>query len=535
MYETKFGHHQYMEDNKTYRVLIQQLPATVFTFDQQGIITFYNTAAAELLGALPETGIHKFTDFMGVYKNDGSKFANNNSTLFESHNIPQNNTEVTVKRHKDGKQFRLLCSSRVLNKENDGTDGVLVVLTDISTQNQLRLANNETETETEKNETLFKERELFETVLNASADAIFVNDKNGRFITLNKKCEELFKISRKETIGKSYSEIFPNGAENSDSYQHFLKALDGEHVHNVITKSNTLDYSFEVFIIPLFRNNEIKGVLTIVHDITSLIKVSERLQLTNRILEEKNKELERSNNELASFSYIASHDLQEPLRKIITFADKLLEVPEINSQPATKTYLAKIIASSERMRQLIEDVLNFSRISTEEKFTKTNLNEVISNVLTDFEHKIAEKKATINVGELPIIPAINLQMRQLFHNLISNALKFSASSRNPVIKITCEPLTLEELLNHSHLNKSISYVKIAVSDNGIGFKQEFSEKIFIIFQRLHGNSSFPGTGIGLALCRKITENHNGLIYASSNEGKGTTFYIVLPEKLGFNS
>lgn len=527
MHETKSGYHHSMEDNEIQQLLLQQLPAAVFTCNSQGVITYYNTAASELCGNIPLVGDYKYSDFLTIYKDNGRPLHQDKHPLI----ITENSTaivrmQVTALRHSDGQLFHLLFSSQPLKDKADNTVGVIVILVDITEQKQAQLALHE------NNKTLLYQKELFEAVLNASADAIFVYDKYSRIITLNRKSEELFQIKREEIIGKTYNEIFPNGAENSDSYQYFLKALGGEYIHNVISKSNTLNYSFEVFIIPLKHGNEIYAVLTIVHDITSLIKVSERLQLTNQVLEEKNKELERSNNELASFSYIASHDLQEPLRKIVTFADKLLEVPEINSIPSTKTYLDKIIVSSERMRQLIEDVLNFSRISTGEKFTKTDLNEIVSNVLTDFEQKVAEKKATVTVAQLPIIPAINVQMRQLFHNLISNALKFSDSSRNPIVRITPEPLSPEELKSYSHLNKSISYIKIAVSDNGIGFKQEFSEKIFIIFQRLHGSSRFPGTGIGLALCRKIAENHNGLIYASSSEGKGTTFYIILPEKIG---
>lgn len=520
-----------MEEYKEHKLLIQQLPAAIYTCNLEGIITYYNTAAAELWNQHPKTGQNKWNDFLTIYKSDGSSFPENeNPVILAIKNAAAISMELTAKRS-DGQLFHLLYSSQPVIDPNGSCQEILSVLINITKQKQAQQAFSESIVKT--NEELLRQKELIETVLHSSADAICVHDKHTRLIALNKKCEEIFKIKREEVLGKTYLEIFPNGAENSDSYIHFIKALNGEHIHNVITKSNTLDRSFEVFIVPLLHNNEIYAILSVVHDITAIMKISERLQITNLVLEEKNKELERSNNELASFSYIASHDLQEPLRKIITFADKLLEIPEINTSSSTRTYLEKIILSSERMRQLIEDVLNFSRISTEEKFTKTNLNEIVNNVLTDFEQKIFEKKATIDVAKLPAIPAIKIQMRQLFHNLISNALKFTGASTTPRIQISAEPLHPAELNTHANLSKSISYVKILVKDNGIGFNQEFAEKIFMIFQRLHGNNKFPGTGIGLALCRKIADNHNGLIYAVSLEGKGTVFHIILPEKLSF--
>lgn len=522
-----------MEEYKEHKLLIQQLPAAIYTYNHEGIITYYNTAAAELWGQHPKTGQNKWNDFLTIYKSDGSSFPENeNPVILAIKDSAPISMELIAKRA-DGQLFHLLYSSQPVIDPKNSCQEVLTMLIDITKQKQSQQAFSESIVKT--NEELLRQKDLIETVLDSSVDAIFVHDKNTQLIALNKKCEDLFKIKRKEVIGKTYLEIFPNGAENSDSYNYFLKALNGEHIHNVVTKSNTLDCSFEVFIVPLLHNNEIYAVLSVVHDITAIIKVSERLKITNLVLEEKNKELERSNNELASFSYIASHDLQEPLRKIITFADKLLEIPEISASSITRTYLEKIILSSERMRQLIEDVLNFSRISTEEKFTKTNLNEIVNNVLTDFEQEIFEKKAMVEVSELPVIPAIKVQMRQLFHNLISNGLKFTVASSTPRLSISAEPLHPDELKEHPNLSNSISYVKILVRDNGIGFNQEFAEKIFIIFQRLHGNNEFPGTGIGLALCRKITDNHNGLIYAVSLEGKGTTFHIILPEKLGFSS
>jgi two-component system CheB/CheR fusion protein len=241
--------------------------------------------------------------------------------------------------------------------------------------------------------------------------------------------------------------------------------------------------------------------------------------------------LERSNSDLAQFAYVASHDLQEPLRKIVTFTIRLKErffdlIPEQG-----KEYIEKILFSAERMRNLIDDLLNFSRISRfEKKFIKTDLNKVMKDVLSDFDLLIQERNAVVNVDKLPILEAIPLQINQLFNNLLGNALKFTARSDVPTISITCRVLSDNELKNYRQLDKSTQYYEICFIDNGIGFPQEFADQIFIIFQRLNDREDYPGTGIGLALCRKIVRNHGGEIVAKSKEGEGSVFYIILPVK-----
>jgi signal transduction histidine kinase len=184
--------------------------------------------------------------------------------------------------------------------------------------------------------------------------------------------------------------------------------------------------------------------------------------------------------------------------------------------------------SAGRMARLIDDLLNFSRISrTTKMFKKIDLNEAIDKVLNDFEEIMKEKKAKVNYRDLPVIEGIPVQMEQLFHNLLSNALKFTAK-RQPVINIKSRELSRRESEQYPKLENSNKYIEITVSDNGIGFDQEYAEQIFIIFQRLNDKQSFSGTGIGLALCRKIVNNHGGQIYATSKEGEGATFHIILP-------
>jgi two-component system CheB/CheR fusion protein len=249
-------------------------------------------------------------------------------------------------------------------------------------------------------------------------------------------------------------------------------------------------------------------------------------------LEEMNKELQRSNSELQQFAYVSSHDLQEPLRKIMTFADRLEPLKERLPEQG-RVYVDKINESSVRMTRLIDDLLDYSRISREDaKFTTTDLNKVVKEILVDFEVTMQQKKVKLTIDPLPTVSAIPLQMEQLFHNLISNALKFSKEDTTPEVNISCRTLPREELKKHPNLEQNRSYVEIVVKDNGIGFPPEFADQIFIIFQRLNDKKNYPGTGIGLALCYKIVANHGGEIYAKSVENEGAEFYILLPTRRG---
>jgi two-component system CheB/CheR fusion protein len=248
-------------------------------------------------------------------------------------------------------------------------------------------------------------------------------------------------------------------------------------------------------------------------------------------LQEINKELQRSNSELEQFAYVASHDLQEPLRKIMTFSDRLQTFNEVLPDLGKK-YIEKIEASTHRMSQLIDDLLNFSSSTrADKKFTQTDLDKILKLELADFEVIANQKKASINADKLPEIEAIPVQMEQLFHNLISNALKFSKEDEAPVITISVREVPIAEIDAHPELESSVPHIEIIFKDNGIGFSPEFAEQIFVIFQRLNEKRNSPGTGIGLALCRKIVNNHGGKIYAESSPNEGTAFHIILPKKV----
>lgn len=242
-------------------------------------------------------------------------------------------------------------------------------------------------------------------------------------------------------------------------------------------------------------------------------------------VDERTAELLRKNNELEQFAYIASHDLQEPLRKIRTFSELLQNSMQGNGTQVNH-YFEKIQSSAARMTALIKDVLDYSRLSDPDaRFVDTNLQAILKNTLTDFELLIEQKGAVIRSDVLPVIKGIPLQLQQLFTNLIGNSLKFS--DKDPLISISAVTVSDEDV--PEELSKGQEYIKLTFQDNGIGFEQQFSERIFTIFQRLNDKRAYAGTGIGLALCKKIVENHHGVIQAEGELQKGATFTVYLPK------
>ncbi|MBG6061130.1 signal transduction histidine kinase [Flavobacterium sp. CG_9.1] len=254
--------------------------------------------------------------------------------------------------------------------------------------------------------------------------------------------------------------------------------------------------------------------------------VTEEVYAKN-LVEERNRELESSNKELTAFNYIASHDLQEPLRKIEIFMSRLVSKDYANLSPAGQQYVASIQSSANRMRVLIKDLLHFSRINKAEKiFEEADLNYLLETAKHELAPTIEEKKALIESNELPTLNVIPFQIQQLFINLISNSLKYSKENSSPTIKINCEMIDAHEA--EILPDNNIKYYKITFKDNGIGFEQEYAAKIFILFNRLHNKNEYQGTGIGLAICQKIVENHKGFIVAKGELNVGSTFTVYLP-------
>jgi signal transduction histidine kinase/CHASE3 domain sensor protein len=267
---------------------------------------------------------------------------------------------------------------------------------------------------------------------------------------------------------------------------------------------------------------ELNGFFGTLQDFTAERQLEEQLRLQTL-------ELKRSNEDLEQFAYVASHDLQEPLRKIQAFGDRLQSRYENVLEDSGLDYLERMQNAAGRMQKLIEDLLTFSRVTRKIlPFQSIELQELIAAVVDDLEQRITETKAQVQMSKLPLVYGDPAQLQRLFLNLIGNAIKFRKENEAPRIEITSQKLGSGELMEQFGINAEEGMHHISIADNGIGFDEKHAEKIFNIFQRLHGRSAYPGTGIGLAICRKIVMAHNGYIFADGEAGRGARFSILMP-------
>ncbi|HEY0744649.1 MAG TPA: PAS domain-containing protein [Chryseosolibacter sp.] len=409
--------------------------------------------------------------------------------------------------------------------------GVIIKVRDRSVDTKLQQELIETnKLLEEQNKALIRQSHFSQSLFDSTIDVIAVVDREYRYISINKRGMERYNVTKEQIEGKYMHDLFPS-VKHSGMYRDITRALNGEFVRDVSYKSEVLNQAqFENFYVPLRdAEDHVYAVMVIGHDVTEIMRANERLKASNAELAEKNRDLERSNSDLEQFAYVASHDLQEPIRKIATYANKLLTRNQGELSEETTVYLQRINNSTRRMYELINGLLSYSRlVRQQELFSKTSLDQTIKQIAVDFDLRIRAKRAIINLqNELPSIEAIPVQMNQLFSNLISNSLKFSKDDVAPVIQIASLDLSPEQVLFYE-LDPRIKYVSIFYIDNGIGFDQQFADKIFELFQRLHQKNKYEGSGIGLAICKKIINNHHGLISVFSEEGKGTSFHIILP-------
>lgn len=396
---------------------------------------------------------------------------------------------------------------------------------------------------------LRESEEKFRMMANLVPLVLWTTDEHGNFNFLSVKWQELTGAPAAEGVGQQWSNfIHPDDRKNViQSWQRSVsqkrpfegkfRIRNAKGVYIAIYANSQVMYNtagkFEGYIgilQDIAMEEQIRASLEkIVLDKTDdLRKKNAELKLAEKALLQKNDELENINNQLSSFAHIASHDLQEPLRKIQTFASQLFELERNKFSDKGKQLYHRIHQSSNRMQNLIQDLLTYSKSNDNaEKVENVDLNLLLREVLSELEVKIAEKKAVVKVSDLPSISAIKFQFHQLFLNLLSNALKFTRGGVHPEINIKYE------MVDGVHAQDAIgkmgkAYHQISVSDNGIGFDAHFSEKIFEMFHRLHARNEYEGTGIGLAICKKIVENHQGVIVAKGQPGAGATFYIYLP-------
>ena len=351
--------------------------------------------------------------------------------------------------------------------------------------------------------------------------AIILLDLEGYIQNWNKGAEHIKGYKENEIIGKNFKIFYtPEDQQRRLPEQLIDLALKKGRAMNEgwrVRKDGSTFWSSVIITTLHGDDNTVIGFTKVTRDLTERRVAEDQMLAYTAELEAKNKELEQ-------FAYIASHDLQEPLRKIRTFSELIQQ--NLNDGLTTRRYFDKINASAHRMSELIKSVLAYSKISKDsDLIEEVDLNPVLRNVLTDYELLIEEKQATIIHEILPVVTGVSAQLGQLFSNLISNSLKFT--NTNPVIRISSRKLSVDEITGHG-LMSSNPYIELSFTDNGIGFDQHYEKKIFTMFQRLNRKEQYAGTGIGLAVCKKIVENHHGSISAQSQLGKGTTFLVILP-------
>ncbi len=375
-------------------------------------------------------------------------------------------------------------------------------------------------------EELQMERNLLNSIMDTIPDQIFVKDIQGRYLRDNAAHRRSMGIrSQDEIVGKTARDLFPphlaDQAEATDmevfqsrkpllNYEQKRQTQDGREFWLEMSKAPLQDTS-----------GRLLGLVGVSSDIT-----------VRRNSEEQKKhyaqQLQRSNEELQNFASVASHDLQEPLRKIQAFGDRLRMRCGAVIGPDGLEYLNRMLDAARRMQVLIQDILKLSRVTTRGlPFERCDLAEIIRGVLSDLEIRISQSHAVIKMDNLPVIDGDPTQLRQLFQNLIANSLKFHKPDVNPEVTLTTR--LFENCSGElPQLGYGAPLCEVTLQDNGIGFDQKFADQIFIVFQRLHTRQEYEGTGIGLAVCRKIADRHRGKIEALSTDGQGATFIITLP-------
>jgi PAS domain S-box-containing protein len=334
--------------------------------------------------------------------------------------------------------------------------------------------------------------------------------------------EALTGCTRDELIGAPFKNYFtdPDRAEagiklvlsKKKVTNYELTARDRDAKETVVSYNATTFYD---------RDRRLQGVFAAARDITDRKRVDEKLKLYSD-------KLERSNRELQDFAQVASHDLQEPLRKILSFGDRLKTKLGESLDGDSQDYLQRMCNAATRMQSLITDLMAFSRVEIKgQAFVPTDLSVIAREVSADLETRIEQAGGRVEIGDLPIIDADPMQMRQLLQNLIGNSLKYYRAGVPPVVRIYSQKPDARRLQSLDE-SPGRQFCEILVVDNGIGFDEKYLDRIFTVFQRLHKKGEYEGTGVGLAICRKIVDRHSGAITARSNPGQGATFVVTLP-------
>ncbi|MCB9558666.1 MAG: PAS domain S-box protein [Deltaproteobacteria bacterium] len=376
----------------------------------------------------------------------------------------------------------------------------------LETRSQDRRESGPLPRTTKEHQALERADARFYTALESSPDGMLIVDKQGKIVLANSAARKLFGYSAEQMAQLTVEDLLPqelrrNHAAMREGYaQRPTKKPMGQRMNLLGQRKNGQTFPAYIGLSPVELDGE-QMVIASISDITTLKRVERQLR--------------RSNTDLEQFAYVASHDLKEPLRKIRTFADRLRQSLGDKLEGRSLDYFARMDNAATRMLKMIDDLLTYSRITSEtEGWSHVRLTEVVEEVLSDLEEQINECEARIEYSVLPVIEADRAQMLRLFANLIGNALKYRQPDRAPLVSIGAIP--------------DDRHCRLVVSDNGIGFEPHYAEKIFGVFNRLHGRGQYEGNGVGLAICKRIVEHHNGTISAHGTPGEGARFMVALP-------
>jgi len=425
-------------------------------------------------------------------------------------------------------------TKKLIRKEvyykGDGIDAWFDISLSALGENGLVVSFNDVTEDHRNKEKIESSLHYFQTVINSSQTGITVIEPiykgseiiDFRYKLVNETFSKMIEKQPQELRGQPLSKIFPLYKAQGifDRYKQIYLTGEAQRFDLHYVKGG---YDVWTDILAKKQGDEI---LVTFHDYTSL-------KLGQLKLEAMMKDLKRSNANLEDFAYAASHDLQEPLRKIHFFADKLKNrYADLYDEEGINLF-RRMESATHRMRDLIDDLLAYSQIGLKpQEYEEVKLDKVVQEAISDLEAMIEEKKAHFTIDPLPVVKGDTPQLRQLFQNLISNSLKYAHSERIPFVSIRSKKISGREaglLLPSEKLNED--FYAIDITDNGIGFDQEHAEKIFNVFQRLHSRNEYAGTGVGLAIVKKVIDNHNGYISASGVAGHGATFTILLPASL----
>lgn len=497
-----------------------------------GNYIYVNKGVETILSYTPEDFYKKGRTFFYelVHDDDAQFLKQKNETAVADANLQRTDAKEQITefryrlKHKNNTYRWIQTFTTVFSRDKD--DKVLEMLNvsiDV-TENQLLTLQLEQINE----EIKFKELQHQRMISEVEDYAILLLDKEGFIQNWNKGAEKIKGYTASDIIGKNFRVFYRKEDVENKLPDSLLKeaAEKGRAQHEGwrIRKDGTAFWGNVVITALHDENKNLIGFSKVTRNLTEKKLAEDKLKAYASEIEKHNEELQRINKELDSFTYMASHDLQEPLRKIRTFCNIILNRSEESLQGDIKNYFDRIIISVNRMQTLIDSLLNYSRAATTEIVLQpVDLNSIIDDVKKDLAEVIEEKNVTITCSDLPILKVEPLQFHQLFFNLVENAIKYKRDDVPPAISIDTKTFWKE-----NDDAEKIKFYRITVKDNGIGFEQQYADNIFKLFQRLHGRSEYSGTGIGLAICKKIVENHTGTIKAIGEPGKGSAFIIELP-------